>query len=190
MTNDPEKLTLTTELRAKTAAVHEALDAQLTHAFEQVDQYVAFLRASYRVLSSLDGALTHLIQRPMAERCAQVAVDLQALGQPNPSAWQACQLWQPADVAEAMGCAYAVEGSRLGGLMLAKLAERQLGVSATSYLRGKGPLTKDFWKNFTSELDGWGERASLAERQRAAQGAIETFSAYTRCFADEGLMEA
>jgi heme oxygenase (biliverdin-IX-beta and delta-forming) len=185
---DPAQLTLTTELRAKTAQVHEALDSKLTHAFEQVDQYIAFLRASYRVLSNLDRALGDLVQRPMAERCAQVASDLEALGQASPQADPAA--WQPTDVAEAMGCAYVVEGSRLGGLVLAKVVERQLGLSATNYLRGKGPLTKDSWKGFMTELDTWGEHAAPAERQRAAQGAIATFTAYTRCFADEGLLEA
>lgn len=189
----PDKLTLTTELRAKTAQVHEALDSNLTHAFEQVDQYIAFLRASYRVLSSLDSALGRLVQRPMAERCAQLAADLQLLGQPAPLDRElhgAASTWHPADVAEAMGSAYVVEGSRLGGLVLAKVVERQLGSSATNYLRGKGPLTKDLWRDFMRELDAWGEQASPAERQRAAEGAIATFSAYTRCFADEGLMEA
>jgi heme oxygenase len=188
MTKDPDKLTLTTELRAKTAKVHEALDSNLTRAFEQVDQYIAFLRASHRVLSSLDAALGRLVQRPMAERCAQIATDLQLLGQTVPSA--ELGTWQPTEVAEAMGSAYVVEGSRLGGLVLAKLVERQLGLSATNYLRGKGAVTKDLWKVFMSELDAWGERTAPAERQRAAQGAIATFTAYTRCFADEGLMAA
>lgn len=183
----PDKLTLTTELRAKTAQVHEALDSNLKHAFEQVDQYIAFLRASHRVLSSLDAAMARLVQRPMAERCEQAAADLQLLGQPVPGT---DATWHPTDVAEAMGSAYVAEGSRLGGLVLAKVVERQLGLSATNYLRGKGPLTKDLWRDFMSELDAWGEQASPAERQRAAQGAIATFSAYTRCFADEGLMEA
>ena len=188
MTKDPDKLTLTTELRAKTAQAHEALDTSLTHAFGQVDQYIAFLRASFRVLSNLDTALKSFVQRPMAECCAQAATDLESLGQPSPSALRTS--WQPNDVAEAMGCAYVVEGSRLGGLVLAKVVERELGLSATNYLRGEGPLTKDLWKKFMSELDNWGERATLAERQRAAQAANATFSAYARCFADEGLMEA
>src|ERR1700712_5497344 len=131
MTKDPDKLTLTTELRAKTAQAHEALDSKLTRAFEAVDQYSAFLRASYRVLSNLDAALGRLVQRPAAERCAQVATDLQLLGQPCPSPVPAS--WQPTEVAEAMGSAYVVEGSRLGGLVLAKVVERQLGLSATNY---------------------------------------------------------
>ena len=185
---DPDQLTLTTELRAKTAHVHEALDASLTHAFGQVDQYIAFLRASYRVLSNLDGALNSLIARPMAERCEQIATDLQQLGQSTPTEQPA--VWRPSNVAEAMGCAYVVEGSRLGGLMLSKVVQRQLDLTATNYLRGKGPLTKDMWKNFMRELDSWGERAAIADRQRAASGSTATFSAYTRCFADEGLMEA
>jgi heme oxygenase (biliverdin-IX-beta and delta-forming) len=191
---DPDKLTLTTELRAKTAKVHEALDSNLIHAFKQVDQYVAFLRASHRILSNLNEALNRLCQRPTAERSAAAAADLQALGQPAPAALPASPEspadWHPSQVAEAMGCAYVVEGSRLGGLVLAKVVERELGLTATSYLRGLGPSTKDIWRGFMSELDSWGERALPAERQAAADGAIATFSAYMRCFADEGLMEA
>jgi heme oxygenase len=185
---DPDKLTLTTELRAKTAQVHEALDSNLKHAFDQVDRYIAFLRASYRALSNLDAPLASLVQRPLSDRCAQIATDLQRLGQPVPSTEPAT--WRPADVAEAMGSAYVVEGSRLGGLVLAKAVERQLGLRETNYLLGKGPVTKQSWREFMAQLDAWGEQATPVERQCAAQGAIATFSAYTRCFADEGLMEA
>lgn len=185
---DHDPLTLTTELRAKTAQVHEALDSNLKHAFGQVDQYVAFLRASYRVLSSLNDKLSNLCQVSTAERSAQVAADLQALGHEAPSAPP--EAWTPSEVAEAMGCAYVVEGSRLGGLVLAKVVERELGLTATSYLRGTGPQTKDLWRSFISELDAWGERAQPEERQSAVSGAIATFTAYMRCFKDEGLLRA
>lgn len=184
---DSDKLTLTSELRAKTAQVHEALDSNLKHAFGRVDQYVAFLRASHRILSHLNDPLSRLCRRPTAERSALAAADLQVLGHSAPSVTSAG--WQPSDLAEAMGCAYVVEGSRLGGLVLARLVERDLGLQANSYLRGLGPQTKDLWRTFMSELDAWGEGASPAERQRAASGAIATFSAYMRCFADEGLLQ-
>jgi heme oxygenase len=185
---DHDPLTLTTELRAKTAQVHEALDSNLKHAFGQVDQYVAFLRASHRVLSSLNDKLSSLCQVSTAERSAQVAADLQALGHEAPSA--APEAWTPTEVAEAMGCAYVVEGSRLGGLVLARVVERDLGLTATSYLRGTGPQTKELWRSFMTQLDAWGERAQPAERQSAISGAIATFTAYMRCFADEGLLQA
>lgn len=184
---DSDKLTLTTELRAKTAQVHEALDSNLKHAFGRVDQYVAFLRASHRILSNLDEPLSRFCKRPTAERSANAAADLEVLGQKTPVVSSAG--WQPSDLAEAMGCAYVVEGSRLGGLVLARLVERDLGLTANSYLRGLGPQTKELWRGFMSELDAWGEGASPAERQRAASGAIATFSAYMRCFADEGLLQ-
>jgi heme oxygenase len=182
----PDKLTLTTELRAKTAQAHESLDSNLKHAFAQVDQYVAFLRASHRILFSLNETLSRLCQRPTVDRSEQAAADLRALGHAAPVV--ALASWQPSELAEAMGCAYVVEGSRLGGLVLARVVERDLGLTATSYLRGLGPQTKDLWRSFMSELDAWGERALPAERQSAATGAIATFTTYMRCFAEEGLL--
>ncbi|HTU62077.1 MAG TPA: biliverdin-producing heme oxygenase [Polyangiales bacterium] len=181
---------LSQELRAKTAEVHEALDSGMQHAFGRLDQYVAFLRASYRVLSSLDAALSRIFKRPISERSAQVAADLQALGQ-SPSAEPAPLTWTPADQAEAMGCAYVIEGSSLGGLVVAKIVERQLGAeAATTYLRGHGARTRDLWRSFLSELDAWGANARPEERERAIQGATTTFATYIGCFEDEGLLEA
>jgi len=188
--NQPDTLPLSQELRAKTAEVHEALDSGMQHAFGRLDQYVAFLRASYRVLSSLDAALSRIFKRPISERSAQVAADLQALGQ-SPSAEPAPLTWTPADQAEAMGCAYVIEGSSLGGLVVAKIVERQLGAeAATTYLRGHGARTRDLWRSFLSELDAWGANARPEERERAIQGATTTFATYIGCFEDEGLLEA
>jgi len=190
--NQPDTLPLSQELRAKTAQVHEALDSGMQHAFGRLDQYVAFLRASHRVLSSLDAALSQIFERPMPERSAQAAADLEALGQPAPSPDPAP--WTPADQAEAMGCAYVIEGSSLGGLVVAKIVERQLGSEAatiaTTYLRGNGPRTRDLWRSFLSELDAWGANARPEERERAIQGATTTFTTYIGCFKDEGLLEA
>jgi heme oxygenase len=185
----PDTLPLSQELRAKTAQVHEALDSGMQHAFGRLDQYVAFLRASYRVLSSLDDALSRIFKRPISERSAQVAADLQALGQPTPSAPPAP--WTPADQAEAMGCAYVIEGSSLGGLVVARIVERQLGLeAATTYLRGHGARTKDLWRSFLSELDAWGANARPEERERAVHAATTTFTTYIGCFKEEGLLEA
>jgi heme oxygenase (biliverdin-IX-beta and delta-forming) len=190
---EPAKLTMTMELRAKTAQVHEALDSGLHHAFGSVDQYVAFLRASHRILSNLDQPLARLAERPTTERHQHIGDDLQALGQPRPDreSESGSDTWQPTDVAEAMGCAYVVQGSSLGGLVLAKLVQDKLGITgeATSYLRGHGPRTKDTWREFMAQLDAWGENALPAERQAAARGALTAFAAYSQCFADEGLLE-
>lgn len=185
----PYPLPLSQELRAKTAQVHEALDSGMQHAFGRLDQYVAFLRASHRVLSSLDAALGRIFKRPPSERSARVAADLKTLGVPTPSVPPAP--WAPADPAEAMGCAYVIEGSSLGGLVVAKIVERQLGIeAATTFLRGQGARTKELWRSFLSELDAWGANAHPEERARAIQGATTTFATYIGCFQDEGLLQA
>ena len=187
--DQPDTLPLSQELRVKTAQVHAALDSSMQHAFRRLDQYVAFLRASHRVLSSLDAALSRIFKRPISERGARVAADLLALGQPRPSALPAP--WTPADQAEAMGCAYVIEGSSLGGLVVAKIVERQLGLdAATTFLRGHGARTKDLWQSFLAELDAWGANARPEERARAGQGATAAFATYLGCFEDEGLLEA
>lgn len=187
--NPPDTLPLSQELRAKTAQVHEALDSGMQHAFGRLDQYVAFLRASHRVLSTLDAALSRIFKRPISERATQVAADLRALGQPTPDAPPAP--WTPSDQAEAMGCSYVIEGSSLGGLFVAKIVERQLKLeAATSFLRGHGARTKELWRSFLSELDAWGASVPPEDRRRAVQAAATTFATYIGCFEDEGLLEA
>lgn len=183
-----DPLPLSQELRAKTARAHEALHCGMQHAFGRRDQYVAFLRASHRVVSSLDAALSRILGRPISERCARVAADLQTLGQPAPSGAPAT--WTPSDQAEAVGCAYVMEGSALGGVVIARIVERELGLgAATSYLRGHGARTRELWRSFLSELDAWGAHARPDERARAVHAAAAAFLVYVGCFDDEGLLQ-
>ena len=57
--------------------------------------------------------------------------------------------------ADALGAMYVVEGSTLGGTIIARLAERRLGLSPESggaYFRSYGPAVGDMWRSFRARL--------------------------------------
>jgi heme oxygenase len=80
----------------------------------------------------------------------------------------------------ALGCAYVLEGSTLGGqYLLRQLRPRlpHLEGRATAFLAGYGPRTGPLWRDFLAVLEG----APLGEagRQQAVDAACETFTALT-----------
>ncbi|MBB4155207.1 heme oxygenase [Sphingomonas jinjuensis] len=111
-------MSLVQRLRADTAADHDRVDARYA-GFELSDRrdYARFLIAHARALPAVEGALaTRAGLPPFRERTSLLAADLADLGEPMP---------EPFDIglatdAEAWGALYVIEGSRLGGAMLAR----------------------------------------------------------------------
>jgi heme oxygenase len=107
------------ELRRVTAPDHEGVDA----AFGRFDLtkaagYTGFLSAHARALPAVEGALAGIAGLPpLRPRTPLIAADLAALDLEMPAP---LAIDPPADAASAFGMAYVIEGSRLGGGMLAK----------------------------------------------------------------------
>lgn len=107
------------QLRLATAADHDAVDAAFG-AFDLTrrEGYVTFLRAHARALPAVEQALrAGPLPITLRPREPLLAADLAALGGAMPAP---LPLRTPADAAEAFGMAYVVEGSRLGGSMIAR----------------------------------------------------------------------
>ncbi|WP_454884539.1 biliverdin-producing heme oxygenase [Sphingomonas oryzagri] len=111
-------------LRAATAADHERLDA-LFGGFRLDDpqDYRAFLKAHAMALTAVEQALDAadfadtLDDWPQRKRAGAITADLVAIGEPVPAPLPAPRLGTPA---ARWGAAYVVEGSRLGGALLAR----------------------------------------------------------------------
>jgi len=107
------------QLRAATAPDHETVDA-VFGGFDLADTaaYTRFLTAH---ALALPGVETVLADRPglppLRPRAQLLEADLTALKQPIPTP---LAIAPPADAAAAFGMAYVIEGSRLGGGILAK----------------------------------------------------------------------
>ena len=85
-----------------------------------------------------------------------------------------------------------LEGSSLGGVILAKRVRDILGArvadEVTGYLRLRREGTKASWASFTAALAAFDARATPAERDESCVSATETFGAYARAFAESGAL--
>lgn len=113
--------------------------------------YGQFLQAHAAAVSAVEAALDAagmaalLDDWPERRRAAELAADLAALGlaAPLPLAFPA-----PAGPAATWGAAYVVEGSRLGGKLLARSVATGL---PTAYLAA--PQPPGAWRTFLAKLD-------------------------------------
>lgn len=152
-------------LRARTAAAHEAVDAAYGgYRLDDRESYTAFLIAHARALPAVEARLgERAIGFPWRSRQDVLAADLAALGREMPEPL-------PFDLedehAARWGALYVTEGSRLGGVMLA----RQVGEGLPrAYLQSAfGPGE---WRDFREALnkaadgDAWIDRAVVAAEQ-------------------------
>lgn len=77
--------------------------------------------------------------------------------------------------AAAIGAAYVIEGSTLGGTIIAKMISTQLNIPATngfSFFNGYGDATRAMWERFRAYLNAL---ATTAEQENAAETARDTF---------------
>ena len=171
-------------LREATAAKHEALDQALSHALSGRDGYVKFLRGTLRVLSANESALDSLEGLELKARIEALRHDLEELSASSSIDPSARVLQAPA---QTWGAAYVIEGSGLGGLVLAKRAG-ELGIGATRYLTLRGSQTMASFRAFVARLERWADAASPAERSAAVNGALQMFAEYRRAFVLEQLI--
>ena len=171
-------------MRAATHAAHEVLDGFImaSKPFESRENFARFVRAQYlfhRDLdalfsdSRLDALLPDLAGR---RRLAMIEQDLADLGMELPATEAAVfSTDSEADLAEALGWLYVVEGSNLGAAFLLKDAAK-LGLSeefGARHLAGAPEGRGLHWRTFTAALDG----IALDEEAeaRAVQGAEAAF---------------
>jgi len=145
-------MSLRSALRVQTADCHAEVDA-LFGKFNLSDtrDYKTFLRAHARAVPSVEAALeqagitTLLPDWPVRRRASLLLADMAALNEPPPPL-----LPQPAlaDEASLWGAVYVLEGSKLGGALLAKAVPDHL---PGSYLGPQGP--KGSMRAFMERLD-------------------------------------
>lgn len=139
-------------LRAGTAADHERLDALFGRfRLDDPNEYRAFLKAHAMALAAVEQALDAasfeqaLDDWTKRKRGAAIAADLAAIGETVPVPLHAPPLDTPA---ARWGAAYVIEGSRLGGALLARSVPGNL---PKSYLGSAQPPGS--WRKFLEKLD-------------------------------------
>ncbi|MBE7217935.1 MAG: biliverdin-producing heme oxygenase [Caulobacteraceae bacterium] len=161
-------------LRAATAAEHERLDAAFAR-FDLADaaHYRAFLQAHRRALPALEAAVavSGAAWAGWSPRAEPLEADLRALGAEPETAEAPVP---PLTPAQAWGVQYVLEGSRLGGRLL---AQRLAPDAPRNYLANAQPAGA--WVRFQESLDqAIGDApATLAEAEAGARLAFARFQA-------------
>ncbi|MGQ2908624.1 MAG: biliverdin-producing heme oxygenase [Aliihoeflea sp.] len=165
-------------LREATRDLHHELDTAISQLdLGEPDDYAAFLRIHAAALLPLEVALeaggvaSRFAAWPRHRRSEALKADLRACGiGPEYS-----ETLAPIESTEAqMGVLYVLEGSRLGGRLLARQAAGQEGRNAF-LLHGAGlPL----WQDFLSQLERLPDED--ATRDGLANGACMAFTLYGR----------
>jgi heme oxygenase len=89
---------------------------------------------------------------------------------------------QLAGLAEAVGCAYVLEGSTLGGRVISRHVQRCLGPAVPrGFLECYGARTGESWQEFRAAVLRFADTREIENRVIA--GARETFRAFTRWLA-------
>lgn len=181
-------MTFLQELRQATAPLHRELDGSLRlDAAVTRDRYGAFLAGTLLVVDPIEDVLGEPKKRSDLLRADLAALRIRPH---DPVPELAPSL---ASEGERLGCAYVVEGSALGGLVLARTIEPALALlptSGTSFLRLRGEDTAAHWRGFLRRLDDFGREASVTMRATATRAAVATFEAYTAAFRRTGALAA
>lgn len=164
-------------LRVATRDLHDLVDAAYAR-FDLTDRddYGAFLSAHARVLpgveAAMDGAAAYPAFKP---RSALLAFDLAAL---NISMPPLPALTKVQDDAARWGMLYVLEGSRLGGAMLARRIPDGLPAAYLGAVHDRGG-----WRAFQRALDAAGDAAGAAQDQRWTDRAVEAARQLFNAFA-------
>lgn len=144
--------------------------------------YIGMLQSNLSVTETVYRATAPLLPPDMREN---LAVDMRRLRQ-DLAELDVRPFDDDADLelhesAGAIGAMYVLEGARLGGRLLARRVEAELGLTAgrgAAYLNGDGADTGRRWRRFLIELE---ERlVSPEDLERALLGARATFSLVIR----------
>ena len=176
-------------LRAQTAAAHAAaedafaLDTRLASR-GSYGALLALLSGFYRpleaALAALPGwdRLTPAVDLPARSRAALIDDDLQALGLTIPV--QALRHQPVLDsLAQGLGCLYVLEGSALGGRIVARQASAALGTDlpVSFFANPAGPPLGARWQALQATLDAYGHAAGETACAAAVLAAQQTFAA-------------
>ncbi len=165
-------MTPVARLRAATTASHEMVDAAFGgHDLATPDDYARFLLAHALALPAVEHRLSGEADLPAwRERTTLLAADLADLGQAMPSPPVFALPDRPG---AGWGALYVTEGSRLGGIMLARSVAADL---PSRYLAARHRSGE--WRALLAAIDRQGEAQGDRWVDGAITGALACFALY------------
>ena len=162
----PEAGRIRQALRSATSEDHQRVDDLFAgYALDSATDYRAFLTAHARAVAALEPAA-----RPDAPRLSLLEQDMAALDAAMPESLPVPSVPTPAF---RWGLLYALEGSRLGGAMLARRVGADLPTAYLSAVHGKGE-----WIAFQHALDAAAAEGGEGWLDDAVQGAQTAFALF------------
>jgi heme oxygenase len=187
---------LSARLRAETATLHRDTEALLglPGSIQTRNGYIAWLGRFLGLYEPLERSLATFgewdavnIAPPWPGHGANLTADLRDLGA-DPGACQRAPLTllpRLPTFAHALGVRYVLEGSALGGRLIAQDVEARIGAeiaNATRFFGGRGKAASSTWQHFRAALDRFGcEHPSL--QVEVTTGAERAFVAILAWFA-------
>lgn len=170
------------ELRIRTEPDHRSVEAQLDlkSRLRSLSEYLALLKKFYGFIAAWEPRVLSALDQPDFLRARTklplLTADLVRLGFVDTSQLPHCVVPTFERNADALGSMYVIEGSTLGGSIIAAQVERRLGLSRHNgclYFSGYGEHTNKMWSDFGRYM-----RLSVthAERAAAVRGARNTFN--------------
>lgn len=173
-------------LKEATRELHEQVEADnlanqiMDHSID-LETYKLLLLQNYIAYQVTETAIKQFLPDYSGKKHKQLHRDLEQLGVsaeiPSPNDNFECH-----SQAEALGAAYVVEGSALGGMLLAKNLEKCTGLVSVDqhhFFNGDKENLKD-WNSFKTALEHY--EFSEAEENEALEKARETFTFFQAIF--------
>ena len=176
-------------LKLETAAEHDAIEAASGVLDPQLslEAYRAYLERTFGFYLVVEQQLRRLgvwealgLPASDREKLPLLAEDLVLLGNMEPASIRACDAPPEfSGIAEAVGGAYVLEGSTLGGRVISRHVRRRFGSDvASTFLDGYGTDTGEQWQSFRAALQRFASSREVEDRIIA--GARDTFRSFTR----------
>ena len=179
---------LLARLRAETRPCHDAVEANpfnraLAAGTVTAADTARFLAAMYGVvrpyearLRAQSAAFGPAWELPRRYRADLILADLPRLG--YPATPPDCPALPPlATRAQLLGAMYVLEGSTLGGQVIARQLAKA-GIAAHAYFAGRGDQTGPLWRAFCQQLEAAGDDEDSAEIVRSAITVFQTLATW------------
>lgn len=184
------------ELKTQTAEQHAALETHMdiVRHFETKGSYLKLLERFFTLYGPLEQRLEKAADWSQTGwdfearlKTPWLREDLQALGlsEQDIVALPRCtDLPEVADLAEAVGCLYVLEGSTLGGQVITRLLNQHLPISPQTggmFFAGYQNETVSKWRQFGGWAESWASK-NPDQTSRAIDAARKTFDSFARWF--------
>ena len=182
---------LSEELKESTKTNHQLLEKALVakmKAIRSEKEYAELLTLFYSYFGGLESRINEVIDGDLLPDNAQrrktqaLANDLEHLGFKSPERATGDDLPQLNTHLQALGALYVIEGSTLGGKIISKMMQQQLGLDAQSlsFFNGYGDHTEQMWNTFKTALNK--DNLLPAQQAEVIAAANETFLKFGQWF--------